>query len=67
MNAFDELPDDVRIAIRETGVEVDCMKLKLALAKGVPVQIVCDTILEKATSQRAANLAPSLFKGISVH
>ena len=67
MDAFDRLPDDVRMAIRETGVEVDCLKLERALQLGVPIEIVCETILEKGKAQRLANLGPSIFKGARVN
>jgi hypothetical protein len=67
MDAFDRLPDDVRMAIRETGVEVDCAKIERALQLGVPIEIVCETILTKGASQRQAGLRPSLFKGARVN
>jgi hypothetical protein len=52
MLSFDRLPPAVRLAIRESGIEVDCGKLEGALAHGVAEMIVIETIFDRAKLQR---------------
>lgn len=52
--AFDRLPAQVRLAIRETGVDVDCTKLEAAL-KTVPEFMVIDEIFKRVNSQNDQN------------
>lgn len=54
MECFDQLPDDVRYALRETGVNADCGKLQQALALGVPVEAVVAEIEARANAQASA-------------
>lgn len=53
MELFDQLPENVRYALNETGVEADCAKLLAALKNDVPEEMVIEAIESQARINRA--------------
>jgi len=49
MEAFDRLPPEIRLALKETGIEADCMRLEAAL-KTIPPFMVLEEIFKRAGS-----------------
>ena len=48
MDAFDRLPSSIRDAIRDTGVEVDCMKLEKCIQLNMPELEIIVAIYDRA-------------------